>query len=496
MQIRIAHDAPASARTGALVVPIFTDGTLDGATKAADDALGGAISEILKSGEIKGKLAETALVHAHGQPFGRVLVVGLGEREKFEPYFLARAAGAAVRLLGRKNVAEIAIALPAAAKGDEAACASFVTEGALAGSFDITLYQSKPDKKIAVTGVTILDDGFDADAVAKGVKRGIILGEAVNLARTMAATPANDMTPTHMAAEATRVAGDAGLSIDVLDEARCRKEGMGSFLSVAAGSVQPPKFIVLTYKGDPGSKEMLGLVGKGITFDTGGISIKPAANMEDMKMDMSGGAGTIAAMYAIGKLKPKLNVVAIVPATENMPGGKATKPGDIVKSMNGTTIEVINTDAEGRLVLCDGLSYALKLGATKLVDSATLTGAVVIALGHAASALVGNNDEFVAAFEKAAKPTGERYWHMPLYDDYTTAMKSDIADLKNTGGRAAGTLTAAAFLRTFVGDTPWIHLDVAGTAYLDNESAWQAKGPTGTPVRALVALVESLSSRA
>ena len=493
MQVRIAHDAPTSARTGALVVPIFTDGTLDGATKAADDALGGAISEIFKSGEIKGKLAETALVHAKDQPFGRVLVIGLGEREKFEPYFLARAAGTAVRQLGRKNVAEIAIALPATAKGNEAACASFVAEGAISGAFDITLYQAKPDKKIAVSKVTVLDDGFDAAAVAAGVARGTILGEAVNMARTMAATPANDMTPTHMASEATRVAGEAGLAIDVLDEDRCRKEGMGSFLSVAAGSVQQAKFIVLTYKGDPGSKEILGLVGKGITFDTGGISIKPAANMEDMKMDMSGGAGTIATMYAIGKLKPKLNVIGIIPATENMPGGKATKPGDIVKAMNGSTIEVINTDAEGRLVLCDGLTYALKLGATKLVDSATLTGAVVIALGHAASALVGNDDEFLAAFEKAAKPTGERYWHMPLYDDYTTAMKSDIADLKNTGGRAAGTLTAAAFLRTFVGDTPWLHLDVAGTAYLDNESAWQAKGPTGTPVRALVALVEQMA---
>jgi len=493
MQIRIAHDASTSVRTGALVVPVFTDGTLDGATKAADDALGGAISEILTSGEIKAKLAETALVHAKGQPFGRVLVVGLGEREKFEPYFLARAAGTAVRQLGRKNVGEIAIALPATAKGNEAVCAAFVAEGAISGGFDITLYQSKPDKKIAITAVTVLDDGFDAAAVAAGVARGTILGEAVNLARTMAATPANDMTPTHMAAEATRLAHDAGLSIDVLDEAKCREEGMGSFLSVAAGSAQPPKFIVLTYKGDPDSKEILGLVGKGITFDTGGISIKPAASMEDMKMDMSGGAGTIAAMYAIGKLKPKLNVIGIIPATENMPGGKATKPGDIVKAMNGSTIEVINTDAEGRLVLCDGLTYALKLGATKLVDSATLTGAVVIALGHAASALVGNDDEFLAAFEKAAKPTGERYWHMPLYDDYTTAMKSDIADLKNTGGRAAGTLTAAAFLRTFVGDTPWLHLDVAGTAYLDNESAWQAKGPTGTPVRALVALVEQMA---
>jgi leucyl aminopeptidase len=268
---------------------------------------------------------------------------------------------------------------------------------------------------------------------------------------------------------------------------------MGSFLSVAAGSVQPPKFIVLRYNGDPSSKELLALVGKGITFDTGGISIKPAERMEEMKYDMSGGAGVIAAMSALGRMKPKLNVVGIVPATENMPGGKATKPGDIVKAMNGKTIEVINTDAEGRLILADALCYANKLGATKIVDAATLTGACVIALGHAASAAVTNNEAFGSEFLTVAKPTGERYWQMPYYEDYLTAMKSDIADLKNTGGRPAGTLTAAAFLREFVDKTPWIHLDIAGTAYLDSEFPWQAKGPTGTPVRAFVALAESLS---
>ncbi|HZT12186.1 MAG TPA: hypothetical protein VFA29_05270, partial [Candidatus Baltobacteraceae bacterium] len=228
-------------------------------------------------------------------------------------------------------------------------------------------------------------------------------------------------------------------------------------------------------------------------FDTGGISIKPADRMEEMKYDMSGGAGVIATMHALGKLKPKLNVVGIVPATENMPGGRATKPGDIFTAMNGKTIEVINTDAEGRLILADALCYANKLGATKIVDTATLTGACVVALGHAASAAIGNDDEFTGAFLAAAKPTGERYWHMPLYEDYTSAMKSDIADLKNTGGRAAGTLTAAAFLKAFAGETPWIHLDIAGTAYLDGESAWQAKGPTGTPVRAFVSLIEQLS---
>jgi leucyl aminopeptidase len=308
----------------------------------------------------------------------------------------------------------------------------------------------------------------------------------------MAVTPSNDMTPTRMAEEAAKVAESTGLEIDVLDEDRARREGMGSFLSVAQGSAQPPKFIVLRYNGDPSSKELLALVGKGITFDTGGISIKPAEKMEDMKYDMSGGAGVIAAMSAIGKLKPKLNVVGIVPATENMPGGKATKPGDIFKAMNGKTIEVINTDAEGRLILADGLAYANKLGATRIVDAATLTGACVIALGHAASAMVTNNEAFGEEFLAAAKPTGERYWQLPYYEEYTNAMKSDIADLKNTGGRPAGTLTAAAFLREFVDDTPWIHLDIAGTAYLDNEFPWQAKGPTGTPVRAFVALAESM----
>jgi leucyl aminopeptidase len=292
------------------------------------------------------------------------------------------------------------------------------------------------------------------------------------------------------------MAQEVGLKCEVYGADKIKELKMGAFWGVSQGSDEPPALIVLRYEpaGAP-TGPVLGLVGKGITFDTGGISIKPAERMEDMKYDMSGGASVIAAMSAIGKLKPKLNVIGIVPATENMPGGKATKPGDIVKAMNGKTIEVINTDAEGRLILADGLCYARKLGATKIVDAATLTGACVIALGHASSAAVTNNDAFVAEFLAAAKPTGERYWQMPYYEDYTIQMKSDIADLKNTGGRAAGTLTAAAFLREFVDGTPWIHLDIAGTAYLDNESAWQAKGPTGTPVRAFLALVDSLSHR-
>jgi leucyl aminopeptidase len=493
MQVRIVQDAPVGVHTGALVVPVFTGEALEGAAKDVDALLGGAIADAIASGEIKGKLAECVLVHAKDRPFRRVLAVGLGDAAKFEPSLLARYAGAAVRYLGRRAIGDVTIAFPQQTAGCEEACASFAAEGALSGSFETTAYQEKPDKPLAVESVALDAAGFDASAFGRGAARGIALGEAINLARRLALTPANDMTPTHLANEATAAAKSAGLEIDVLDEDRARKEGMGSFLSVAQGSSQPPKFIVMRYNGDPSSKELLALVGKGITFDSGGISIKPAERMEEMKYDMSGGAAVIAVMSALGKLKPKLNVAGIVPATENMPGGKATKPGDIVKAMNGKTIEVINTDAEGRLILADGLCYAAKLGATKIVDVATLTGACVVALGHAAAAVVTNDDAFVNEFLVASKPSGERYWQMPYYEDYSNQMKSDIADLKNTGGRAAGTLTAAAFLRAFVGDTPWIHVDIAGTAYLENASAWQAKGPTGTPVRAFVALIESLA---
>ncbi|MEO6836647.1 MAG: leucyl aminopeptidase [Candidatus Tumulicola sp.] len=494
MQIRIAQDAPVSVHAGALVVPIFADGALAGVAKDVDAQIRGAIADAVASGEIKGKFAEVAFVHAKDEPFRRVLAVGLGESAAFEGSLLARYAAVAVRYLGRRGITDFAIALPPQARGNEVAAGSFVAEGAIAGSFETTVYQGTPEKKIAIESVTLLAGGFDGAALERGIARGTVLGDAVNFARRLAITPANDMTPSILAGEAAAAAQDAALEIDVLDEERARKEGMGSFLSVAQGSAQPPKLIVLRYNGDPSSTELLALVGKGITFDSGGISIKPADRMEEMKYDMSGGAGVIAAMSAIGKLKPKLNVVGIVPATENMPGGKATKPGDIVKAMNGKTIEVINTDAEGRLILADGLCYAAKLGATKIVDVATLTGAVVIALGHAAAAVVSNDDAFADEFIAASKPTGERYWRMPYYEEYSTQMKSDIADLKNTGGRAAGTLTAGAFLRAFVDDaTPWVHVDIAGTAYLDNESAWQAKGPTGIPVRTFVALVEALA---
>ena len=372
-------------------------------------------------------------------------------------------------------------------------CASALAEGAIAAIVDTTTYRTEPDKPVVTTDVAIIAGSFDRAALQTGVARGTLIGEGVNFARLMALAPGNDMTPTQMAAEATRLAQEAGLEVDVLDEARMLEKKMGSLLGVSRGSDEPATLTVMTYRGDPSSTEMLALVGKGLTFDSGGISIKPAESMHEMKYDMCGGAGVIGAMYAIGKLKPKINVMGVVPASENLPGHKAMKPGDILHAMNGKTIEVINTDAEGRLILADALCYARELGATKIVDAATLTGACVVALGHAASGVMSNDDAFVDRFLAVVADVGERYWRLPLYDDFDTQIKSDIADIKNTGGRPGGAETAGAFLKNFVADVPWIHLDIAGTAYLDGASSYMAKGPTGTPVRAFVTLVEDIA---
>ncbi|MFY9781512.1 MAG: leucyl aminopeptidase [Candidatus Baltobacteraceae bacterium] len=499
MQIHVSPGTVTTLEVEALVVPVFTHGRLDGAAEAANAELGGAIADVLEAGEIKGNANELALIRTGTRGTKRVLVVGLGEHKSFEPSSLAKYAGTAVRYLGKRNVRSIAFALPLEAQHHPHA-ASFLVEGALAATLDTTAYRSEPDKPIALEKLTIVSTAgahtFDARALEAGAERGRILGEAVNYARTLALTPANDMTPTILAQRAEEVAAKYGLGFAVLDEDAMRQKGMGAILGVSQGSDEPAKMIVLTYDGDPSSSEKLALVGKGITFDSGGISIKPADRMEEMKYDMSGGAGVIAALGAIAQLKPQVNIVGVVPASENLPGPRAVKPGDILRAMNGKTIEVINTDAEGRLILADALCYARELGATKIVDAATLTGAMVIALGHAATGVVSNDDAFAQHFLGVAKPTGERYWQLPLYDEFSGTVKSEIADLRNSAGRAASSLTAAAFLKAFVGDTPWIHLDIAGTAYLDGESSFSAKGPTGVPIRAFVALAEDFGKSA
>ena len=493
MQVRITSDAPASYATGALIIPVFADKRLDGIAAEIDTVLGGALADVLESGEIAGKPNELVVVHAKNAPYRRVALVGLGDRAKFTPQGLAKFAGTAVRTLGKRNYATLAFVLPLEAQADARLAASALTDGAISATLDGTIYRTEPDKPVVTHDVAIFAGTFDRAALEAGVARGTAIGEAVNVARLMALTPGNDMTPTHLAARAKELAAEVGLEFDLLDEARMREKKMGSLLGVSLGSDEPATLSVMTYRGDPSSNEVLALVGKGLTFDSGGISIKPAEAMHEMKYDMCGGAGVIAAMYAIGKLKPKLNVIGVIPSSENLPGPKAMKPGDILRAMNGKTIEVINTDAEGRLILADALCYARELGATKIVDAATLTGACVIALGHAASGVMSNDDVFVERFLEVVGDVGERYWRLPLYDDFDRQIKSDIADIKNTGGRPGGASTAAAFLKNFVADVPWIHLDIAGTAYLDGESPYLAKGPTGTPVRALVALVEDLA---
>jgi leucyl aminopeptidase len=494
VDIQIATDAVIAIDADALVVPVFADHRLEGDTALADDALGGAVAQLLASGEISDKPNQVALLHAPGRPFRRVLVVGLGERGKFRLEKLAQFAGTAVRTMGRRNAASIAFALPSLEPGDVARAVSFLVEGALTGAFETTTYQTKVDRPLTVTRLTIVPGNADGSAVQTGIAHGEILAAAINAARAMALTPGNDLTPTDLAKRARELAASAGLAFHVLDEDAMRAKGMGALLSVSQGSEEPATLSVLRHHGDPDSSEILALVGKGITFDSGGISIKAAENMHLMKYDMSGGAAVIGALYAIAKLKLKLNVIGIVPSSENMPGPRAMKPGDVVRAMNGKTVEIQNTDAEGRLVLADALCYARELGATKLIDCATLTGACIVALGNETSGAMSNDEGWVANFFAATADCGERHWRLPLFDEFSQAMKSDIADLKNVSAKsAAGTETAAAFLEEFVGDVPWVHLDIAGPAWLDDEAAFHAKGPTGVPVRTFVAVAEALA---
>jgi leucyl aminopeptidase len=326
----------------------------------------------------------------------------------------------------------------------------------------------------------------DTDAVKEGHAVGAAIAAGQAVARGVQVLPGNVCTPTYLGEFARELAGRHGFGVTVLDRAAIVKEGMKALMAVAQGSEQEPRFIALEYKGGTGAPIVL--VGKGVTFDTGGISNKPAPNMEDMKYDMSGAAAVLGAMKAIAQLQPSIPVTALAPTVENMPGSRAQRPGDIVKSLSGKSIEVINTDAEGRLILCDALTYAQRLGCTHLVDAATLTGSVVIALGHVNIGAYSNNDEFESKLLAAAKAEGEKVWPMPMDDDYKEQLKSPFADLANVGGRPAGSITAAWFLKEFTGDLPWVHLDIAGTAWLDESKPWMAKGPTGVGVRSFVHL--------
>ena len=505
----VAGDITAFA-TPALVVNLFQGVTQPGGgTGAVDRALDGAISVLIADGEIKGKLGEMTLLHTMGRiPAQRVVVAGLGQRDDFDAAAIRRVSGDAARFLRGKGVSEFATIAHGAGIGgqDVGTAAQAIAEGALLGLYRFNDYRSNGSNRNddadgndgggAITQVSIVEwDPSVVDAMAAGASVGATLAEATMLARDLVNHPANIMTPTRMAAAARDVANAVGLELDVLERDRMAQHGMGAFLGVAQGSDEPPKLIVLTYRGDPEHPaNNLGLVGKGITFDTGGISLKPAANMEAMKGDMAGGAAVIAAMRAIGTLKPRINVTGLVAATENMPGGRAQRPGDVVTAMNGKTIEVINTDAEGRLVLADAMCYARSLGLTRLVDIATLTGAMVVALGKACTGMMGNSATLAAGIRQAGERSGERFWELPMLEDYRELIKSDVADMKNSGGRQAGSITAAMLLREFAEDAAWVHLDIAGTSTAAANKGHLVKGATGTPTRTLAQLAVDLAA--
>ena len=501
MKINISLSNPAEVETDALVAVVLDEAESTANEKdkkpqlkvaSADGAVQSAAAELLGSGEVTGKTFETNLLHKpSGLKAKRLLLVSGGGARKFSNYDLRRIAGTAVRTLKSRGLRTFAFVAPDGITGVEAVRA--IVEGAHVGNFDPDYYRSdRKDQQI--DSLTVVAKGDNA-ALEKAANEALIIGESQNFTRDLVNEPSNRMTPTILGERAKKMCAEVGLKCEVYGEDKIKELKMGAFWSVAQGSDEPPALIVMTYEpaGAP-AKPVLGLVGKGITFDTGGISIKPADGMEKMKYDMAGGATMIGAMRAIALLKPKVKVIGIVCATENMPSGKAQKPGDVQIAMSGKSIEIINTDAEGRLVLADGLYYARQLGCTHLVDAATLTGAVVVALGYANAGIFANDDDMYERFHAANAKAGEKMWRMPLDDEYKEHIRSSIADIVNSGGRWGGAVTAAMFLKEFAEDTPWIHLDIAGTAWMEDQKPWIAKGPSGIALRSLVEFVKGFTS--
>jgi len=464
-----------------------------GATAVVDKALDGAISSLISRGEIRGKFEEVGIIHTFGKlPAKIVAVVGLGKRQDFNVDKIRGLTAECYRTLRKLSCRKVATVLHGTGMGGIGleASAQAIAEGAILGLYTFSKYR-KPEYDDIEEMLIVAEDKEEVPKIEAAVDKAKIVASATCLARDMVNEPANYMTPSRMAEIAREIAGKYNLKLRIMDREDMEAMGMGALLGVARGSNQPPKLITLSYKGDEHSEKSLGFLGKGITFDSGGISIKPSEGMEDMKADMAGAAAVVTALGAIGQLKPKINVTGVVPATENLPSGTALKPGDILKAMNGKTIEVISTDAEGRLILADALSYAVRQGLSPLIDLATLTGACRVALGLLYSGVFGNDQKLIDKVLKAADRTGERMWQMPMPEEYKEQNKSDIADIKNTGNRYGGAITAALFLAEFVDNVPWVHLDIAGPRLSNKETGYTVKGATGFGVRTLVELALS-----
>ncbi len=496
MKFQAITDNFLEANVDALAVAVFKDEKASsGVLKDLDKLTGGQISSIIKSEEFTGEAGEAELLRF--SPSGkikanRLLLIGVGDRVEYKAANVAILSGTATRVLRKRNAKSFAL-LPRLEQDaeDTAKCAA---QGVVTSQFELDKYKTKDKNTKSIDTVAVCIEGAKPADVKNGLKRGEIIGDSMNFTRDLANEPPNILTPTEMANRAQKMAKEVGIKCEILDEAKMEKLGMGSLLSVSIGSEQPAKLIVLKYEPakNTGKKgDLLALVGKGITFDTGGISIKPAEGMDAMKYDMSGGATVIGTMMAIGLLKPTVPVLGIVAAVENMPDGKATRPSDVVTAMNGKTVEILNTDAEGRLILADAVAYAEKQGATRIVDMATLTGAVIIALGDINTGIMGNDQEFVEEIIDCGKQAGENFWQLPIGKEYSKGIKSDIADIKNIGpARKAGTIIGAVFIQEFIDKAKWAHLDIAGTAWADDTKAHQSKGPTAVAVRTLLKLVE------
>jgi len=479
--------------TPMLAVGIFEGTeTPTGLLAIIDKEIDGAILRVLSSEDFKGESGEELLLYgSEDGGIRRILLLGLGQPEKLDSESVRRTAGRAVRVAERMRLGSLSISLDAFSNIDDTSKAQAAAEGAVLAGWKFS--ELKTDVSMGSTDLTTVDIlGLNkAVGVSKAVEAGAKIGDAVNFARALQCRPGNIATPAHLAKEAEKMAAQVGLDITVFDERQMLDEGMHAILAVSRGSEEEARLIVMKHNGTDDGEPPLVLVGKGLTFDAGGISLKPPKGMEDMKFDMSGGAAVMGAMKAIADLGLPANVVGIVPTSENLPSGNALKPGDVIDTLAGKTVEVINTDAEGRLILADALCYGARLNPAAMVDCATLTGAVVIALGHQTAAVLGNQKDLIDELVGAGKSSGERCWPLPLWDVYREQLTSDTADLRNVGGRPAGSITAAMFLSEFVGDTPWAHLDIAGTAYGDGKLPYQRKGGYGFPTRMLIHWVRS-----
>jgi leucyl aminopeptidase len=498
MQISTQTGDLKGSSAAALIITMFEGAAApDGAAAELDGALDGVISRLLRDGDVKGKKNETTLIHTLGRIASpRLLVLGVGKSDAFDPQVLRNAVAVAARYLRHLGAESVAVSADASLGLAPDVCARAIVEGAILGLYRFLVHKKEPEDSKEISELILVEaDASRIDAVRAGAERGRAGAEATNWARDLANEPANYMTPSELAERARAVAQEQGLEYEVFEREQMQEMGMGALLGVAQGSRQPPKVIVLRYQGAGPEAKPMGLVGKGITFDTGGISIKPSQGMQEMKGDMAGGAEVIAATRALAQLKAKVNVTVVVPATENMPGGSAQRPGDVVRAMNGKTIEVINTDAEGRLILADALCYARKLGLSPVVDVATLTGSMAITLGKVAFGAMTNDEGLLDRIRQAAEDAGEKVWQLPLFEEYKEKLDSEVADLKNVGGREAGSITAALFLEEFIEDTPWVHLDIAGVDQRDEVKGIFLKGSSGTGVRTLINLGLSLAER-